>query len=130
MRRPLRLTYEQGEEDVLGALDGEVDWTAVPGAQEAQAEHMHLHEVACFGGLAWGAYARRTLTPLARHVHLDSDPHPMVHPHASDGHVSTPLGYGLLGTRARLPTIINKGFGKSPVTFASVILRRVLKRRQ
>ena len=40
-------TYEQGEEDVLSALYGEVDWTAVPGAQKAQAEHMHLHDPVC-----------------------------------------------------------------------------------
>ena len=47
--RPWQLTYKQGKEDVLGALDSEVDWTAVPGAQEAQAEHMHLHDPVCFG---------------------------------------------------------------------------------
>ena len=40
-------TYEQGEEDVLSALYGEIDWTAVPGAQKAQAEHMHLHDPVC-----------------------------------------------------------------------------------
>jgi len=44
----MKHTYEQSEEDVLGALDGKVDWTTVPGAQKAQAEHMHLHDPVCF----------------------------------------------------------------------------------
>ena len=38
---PVR-TDEQREEDVLRGLDGQVDGVAVPGAQEADAEHLHL----------------------------------------------------------------------------------------
>ena len=65
----MRLTYEQGEEDVLGALDGEVDWTAVPGAQEAQAEHVHLHEVSMLWRLDTRCLSQKDPhTPLALHV--------------------------------------------------------------